>query len=106
VTTDYLFEDMEHFEEGLVHLVDMLELADPRRRESARSQRKVQGSGLSVPVGGTFDEWKSFCQDVSRRLRATRGRLSQPAALAQIDAAIDRIDQMVQDQPGTDTVVR
>lgn len=96
MVTNDLFEDMEHFEEGLVHLVDMLELADPRRREADKSQRKVQGAGVTVPVGGTFQEWKSFCQDVTKRLRSARPRLTSPDSLAQLDAAIDRIEQMVQ----------
>ncbi len=96
MTTDFLFEDMEHFEEGLVHLVDMLELADPRRNEAGVSQKKVASSGISVPVSGSYEEWKAFCLDVTRRLKATRSRVPVAAARAQLDAAVDRIDLMVE----------
>ena len=97
MTTDYLFEDPEHFEEGLVHLVDMLELADPRREHSTTSQAKVQKSGVTVPVGGTLEEWKSFCLDITKRLKATRDKIPVAAGRAHIDAAIDRIELMLED---------
>ena len=97
MTTDYLFENPEHFEEGLVHLVDMLELADPRREQSSSSQAKVEKSGVTVPVGGTFEEWKSFCLDITHRLQATRDKIPVAAGRAHIDAAIDRIELMVEE---------
>ena len=96
MTTDYLFEDPEHFEEGLVHLVDMLELADPRREQSTKSQAKVQDSGVTVPVGGTLEEWKTFCLDITTRLKATRPKIPVETGRAHIDDAIDRIELMLE----------
>lgn len=96
MTTDFLFEDMDHFEEGLVHLVDMLELADPRRAHAGSSQKKVASSGISVPVGGSYEEWKAFCLDIVARLKATRPRVPQAAGQAQLDAAVDRIELMLE----------
>ena len=100
MTSDYLFENAEHFEEGLIQLVDMLELADPRRIEAGESQAKVRESGLSVPVGASLEEWRSFCQDVIARLRATHGQVPSGDAEALIDAAIDRIEQVTGESPG------
>ena len=97
MTTEYLFEDPDHFEEGLVHLVDMLELADPRREESTTSQSKVETSGITVPVGESLGDWKAFCQDVAKQLKATRRQVSIAAGRAHLDAAIDRIELMVEE---------
>ena len=58
-------DDPAHFEEGLVHLSDMLELADPRRLQSK------DGSAHPLPVAvTTYDEWKAFCLDVIKTLEA------------------------------------
>ncbi len=100
MVTDQLFGNPDEFEEGLVHLVDMLELADPRRAETRVNQTKVEGSGIDVPVGGSFEEWKGFCLDVTKRLRATSHKIKHPEGQAGIDAAIDRIEMMVLDVEG------
>ncbi len=86
----------EHFEEGLLHLADMLEISDPRRPKAAGSGAKISGSGLAVPIGATFEEWKAFCLDVCRSLQVTRAKVKTPAAHAMIDAAIARIEQLVE----------
>ena len=93
---DFVFDDPEHFEEGLVHLADMLELSDPRRDEARKSQTKVLETGMTVPVGGTYEDWKTFCKDVVARLKATRPKVDNEAGQASIDAAIDRIEQMIE----------
>ena len=99
MTTDFLFdsEDPDHFEEGLVHLVDMLELADPRREQADQTKRKVEESGIMLPTGDSLDEWKSFCQDVVKQLRGTRAQLNTAEGRAHLDAAIDRIELMTED---------
>ncbi|MEE9285423.1 MAG: hypothetical protein V3V35_06830 [Dehalococcoidia bacterium] len=96
MTSEEAFHDSDHFEEGLVHLADMLELSDPRRSEAKESQKKIQQTGLAVPVGGTYEEWKRFCLDVATELKATLAQATSDDARATIDAAIDRIEQMVQ----------
>ena len=96
MTTEYLFEDPEHFEEGLVHLADMLELADPRRLGAVESQAKVKQTGVSVPTGESFDNWHGFCQEVLKSLRATRPSVESEERLATLDATVDRIEQMIQ----------
>lgn len=88
--------DGEHFEEGLVHLADMLELSDPRRPKEAGGAQKVSGAGVALPVGGTYADWKTFCLDVCRSLRVTRTKVKSPAAQAAIDAAVARIEQLVE----------
>ena len=94
--TDHLFDDPEHFEEGLVHLADMLELADPRREGAKQSQANVLQTGVTVPVGGTLDDWKEFCLKVASGLEATRGDVPSDDGLAALDAAVDRIRQMAE----------
>ncbi len=86
-------QDAVHFEEGLVHLADMLELADPRRKEG---QEKISQTGLAMPMGGTYEEWKGFCLNVAAQLKDTLSQADSDDARATIDAAIDRIEQMLQ----------
>ena len=86
-------QDPVHFEEGLVHLADMLELADPRRKEG---QEKIGQTGLATPMGGTYEEWKGFCLSVAAQLKETLNQADSDDARATIDAAIDRIEQMLQ----------
>ena len=99
MATDYLFDfdDPDHFEEGLVHLVDMLELADPRREQAAQTKRKVEESGITLPTGDSLAEWKSFCQDVVKQLRGTRVQLSSSDGQAHLEAAIDSIELMTEE---------
>ena len=96
MTTDYLLDDPEHFQEGLVHLADMLELADPRRLGAGASQAKVEEVGVSGATGETFDKWRGFCQEVLESLRATRPSVEDEEGLATLDAAVARIEQMIQ----------
>ena len=94
--SDFVFDDPEHFEEGLVHLADMLELSDPRRDEARTSQTKVLKTGMTVPVGGTYNDWKTFCEEVVSRLKATRPKVDNEIGQSCIDAAIDRIEQIIE----------
>ena len=94
--TNFLFEDPDHFEEGLLHLVDMLELADPRRMAAHQSQAKVVNAGVGVPVGGSFEDWRNSCLSTVKQLQATREQVESPDGRALIDATIDRIQQMVE----------
>ena len=89
-------QDPVHFEEGLVHLADMLELADPRRDEAKESQEKISQPGPAMPMGGTYEEWKGFCLNVAAQLKDTLSQADSDDARATIDAAIDRIEQMLQ----------
>jgi hypothetical protein len=93
---DETFEDGEHFVEGLVHLADMLELADPRRKHAQESQEKIQRSGVAVPVGRTYEEWRAFCLGVVSRLRKAYATARTDAQRATLDAAIQRIEQVVE----------
>ena len=94
--TDFVFEDPEHFEEGLLHLVDMLELTDPRRAEALESQAKVLEAGVAAPVGGTFEEWRGFCLNIAGQLKAARGKVTAAEGQAMLDATIDRLEQMAE----------
>jgi hypothetical protein len=94
--SDFVFDDPEHFEEGLVHLADMLELSDPRRDQAQQSQTKVLKTGLTVPVGGTYEDWRTFCEEILSRLKATRPKIDDEMGQAYIDAAIDRIEQIIE----------
>ena len=94
--TNFVFEDPDHFEEGLLHLVDMLELADPRRMEADQSQAKVVETGVSVSVGGTFEDWRNLCLSTANQLKATRDQVESPDGRAMLDATVDRIEQMVE----------
>ena len=96
MVTEEEAQDPEHFEEGLVHLVDMLELADPRREEAKESQEKISETGTAMPMGGAYEEWKGFCLNVAAQLKDTLKRTDSDDTRATIDAAIDRIEQMVQ----------
>ena len=89
-------QDPDHFEEGLVHLADMLALADPRRDEAKESQGKTGQTGPAMPMGGTYEEWKEFCLNIAAQLKETLSQADSDDARATIDAAIDRIQQMVQ----------
>ena len=93
---DPRFDTPDHFEEGLIHLVDMLELADPRRNGADKNQAKLRNAGLAIPETGTMADWKAFCRDVSHQLRASRPKMKVAFTQASIDAAIARIDQMIE----------
>jgi hypothetical protein len=91
---DFPSDDPEHFEEGLVHLADMLELADPRRKHAAESRETVKRSGVEMPERQSYAEWKKMCLDIAKELRASRAKIKKPDSLAILDAAIDRIQDM------------
>ncbi|MSQ25607.1 MAG: hypothetical protein EXR49_04955 [Dehalococcoidia bacterium] len=93
---DARFDTPDHFEEGLIHLVDMLELADPRRNGADKNQEKLRNAGLALPPGGTVADWRVFCKDVSSQLRSARPKMKVPFTQASIDAAIARIEQMIE----------
>ncbi len=92
---DFPVDDPEHFEEGLVHLADMLELADPRRKQASESRATVKKSGIEMPERQTYPEWKAMCLDIVKELRASTPKIKNDDSLAILDAAIDRIQDMV-----------
>ncbi|MCH8194442.1 MAG: hypothetical protein IIB12_00005 [Chloroflexi bacterium] len=47
-------------------------------------------------MGGTYEEWKGFCLNVAAQLKDTLSQADSDDARATIDAAIDRIEQMLQ----------
>ena len=82
--------DAAHFEEGLVHLTDMLALADPRRPPPK------DGVAHPLPVAvTTYDEWRAFCLDVTKTLEASRAKATDQTSLTTISAAIARIQRML-----------
>jgi hypothetical protein len=82
-----IIEDPDHFIEGLVHLADMLELADPRR-----SQGQTQ---VAVPVR-SLEEWRAFCLDVAAKLRNARDRARDEAQRVRLDETAGRLERIVQ----------
>ncbi|MBI3744151.1 MAG: hypothetical protein HY261_07710 [Chloroflexi bacterium] len=93
-TLDLPFDDPEHFEEGLVHLADMLELADPRRKGAEMSRGVVAQAGVDVNAVKSLTEWKTFCKSVVKQLRSASGKARDDDQRAVLDATIDRIEQM------------
>ncbi|MBM4404938.1 MAG: hypothetical protein FJ039_01970 [Chloroflexi bacterium] len=93
-TFDFPADDPEHFEEGLVHLADMLELADPRRKQASVSRQTVKASGVEMPEKQTYAEWKKMCLDIVKELRALRPKVKKPDSQAILDAAVDRIEEI------------
>ena len=91
---DLPFDDPEHFEEGLVHLADMLELADPRRKGAATSRSVVAKAGVDVDAVNSLTEWKVFCKSVVKQLRTAQSKAKDDDQRAMMDATIDRIEQM------------
>ncbi len=82
-----MIEDPDHFIEGLVHLADMLELADPRR--------SGQQAQAAVPVR-SFEEWRAFCLDVAAKLRHARDRARDEAQRARIEETAGRLERIAQ----------
>ncbi len=91
---DFPVDDPEHFEEGLVHLADMLELADPRRKQASEGRATLKKSGVEMPESQSYADWKKMCLEIVKELRVSGSKITKPDSLATLDAAIDRIQDM------------
>lgn len=74
--------------EGLVHLADMLEVADPRRA-MAGDARKQARDYL------TLAEWRARCRELRDRLVRARRALRLPEQRAAMDEAVRRIRRLM-----------
>ncbi len=91
-----LFKDKKNLGQSLIHLADVLELADPRRKLAQASRTKIKRAGLHLPTRQTVKEWRASCRDVVNQLEVLRSTVQSAQALAQLDAAIDRIRLMIE----------
>ncbi|MDO8532913.1 MAG: hypothetical protein Q7T26_12260 [Dehalococcoidia bacterium] len=78
--------EQEALVEGLVHLADMLEVADPRR-----------GMAGSESGGGhlTLADWRARCRGLLERLSRARPALPLPEQRAALDEALGRIRHLL-----------
>ena len=80
--------EQEALVEGLVHLADMLEVADPRRA-MAGDAREQSRDYL------TLADWRARCRALRDRLARARPALRAPEQRAAIDEAIRRIRRLL-----------
>ena len=80
--------EQESLVEGLVHLADMLEVADPRRATSGHGQ---------APASDylTLAEWRARRRELQDRLARARRALRLPEQRAAMDEAVRRIRRLL-----------
>ncbi len=80
--------EQEALVEGLVHLADMLEVADPRRAMAGGAQAQA-GDYL------TLADWRARCHDLQDGLARTRPALRSLEQRTTVDEAIRRIRRLL-----------
>ncbi len=80
--------EQEALVEGLVHLADVLEVADPRRAMTGDAREQARDYL-------TLSEWRARCRELQDRLIRARRALRLPEQRAAMDEAVRHIRRLM-----------